>query len=307
MRRAIQEAIDLCKGFLTRQRTRSKAMRDRFFRYADVRAVVEKRFGPLVRGLRDLSSKGCELFADRAKDGWLLRPGDPQVFYRDYFLIGSLRQAIILLEATALLLENGLTHAGRIIVRPLFEMLVNAKYILSKPDDPLAQQLFYSSKLDHEKTTAATLTYARKLAPDDERLKLFEAQHKRVREEIAKLEADIGSTVEKRRATKWSKKSLRDLAEAVDLEDEYDAHYRELCWDVHGTLAAFHFTKKADGGMFVARDFFDIQDSPYVAAKALGWALELMEVICEAWAMDTGWVDDFDKSTVEIFAVRNES
>ena len=230
--------------------------------------------------MSDVSSLACDLLVRRGRDGVLVSPGGDDRFYTDVYFVGALRHTILLIEAVARLLENGLTHPARIVCRTLFELLVTARYIDKQSTVPLARQLLFSSLEDQQASWVETIRILKESGARDEVINDLKKQLDRIRDDLSKVSSPALSN---RRIANWSGRTLRDMARDVDLESQYLAAYKDLSWDVHGTLAAFHITHRDASGALVMRDMFDLQDTRTVAAFAGNWTFAILDLIATRW------------------------
>jgi hypothetical protein len=258
--------------------------RDALLDYNSAQQVVSLRFNSLLKTMKEIASLGCSMFVQQAKgaDGVLVPPRNDDGFYTDVYFVGALRHTILLIEAVVTLLESGLTRPSRIVCRTLFELLVVAKYIAKHSTAPLARQLLYSSLLDHEISWVETIAMLKRAEARKEAIEDLEKQLKRIRDDLGKVSSQA---VTNRKVGKWSGLSLRDMARDVGLESEYLAAYKDLSWDVHGTLAAFHITRRTRTGEVVMRDMFDLQDTRSIAVFAGNWALAILHAIAKRWQL----------------------
>jgi hypothetical protein len=262
--------------------------RSRLIEYDDASRIIQLRFRSLLKGLRKISTLGQTLLLERGKDGVLVPPGNGDGFYTEVYFVGTIRHTILLLEGVITLLERGLTHPARIVTRSLFELLVAATYMEKESAGPLARQLLYSSLRDQEVSDTEALRALRDGGADREVVATMEKQLNRIKDDIAKVSSP---TLDERSAMKWSGRSFRDMSKQVGLEMEYLAHYKDLSWDAHGTLAVFHITERLKNGDLVMRDMFDLRDTRMIATLAGNWALGICEVVTKRWGSDVRAVE----------------
>ncbi len=266
--------------------------KSRLIEYDDATRIVQLRFSSLLKTLRSVSALSQSLILERGEGGVLVPPGKGDGFYTEVYFVGTMRHTILLLEGVIGLLERGLTHPARIVARSLFELLVGATYMARESPGPLARQLLYSSLRDQEISDTEALRALRDGGADGEIIATMEQQLKRIKDDIAKVSS---ATLDERSAWKWSGKSLREMAKHVDLEREYLAHYRDLSWDAHGTLAVFHITERLKNGDLVMRDMFDLRDTRMIATLAGNWALGICEVVAKRWGCDMRAVERLEE------------
>src|SRR6266568_9744 len=267
--------------------------RDHLLDYDAAKRVIELRFTSLVKALREDSALGQRLLLERGKDGVLVPPGNGDAFYTELYFVGTLRHTILLLEGVIALLECGLTHPARIVTRSLFDLLVSATYMDKESATPLARQLLYSSLRDQEVSWTEAVRTLRDGGAGGEAVAAMEGQLNRIKEDVAKVSSP---TLEERPAMRWSGRSFREMAKQVGLEMEYLAHYKDLSWDAHGTLAVFHITRRSKDGDLVMRDMFDLQDTRMIATLAGSWALGICEVVAKRWGSDMRAVERLGES-----------
>ncbi len=274
--------------------------RSRLLEYDNAHRIIQLRFRSLLKGLRKISTLGQILLLERGKDGVLVPPGGGDGFYTEVYFVGTLRHTIVLLEGVIALLERGLTHPARIVTRTLFELLVAATYMEKESATPLARQLLYSSLRDQEVSDSEALRALKDGGAHAEVVAAVSKQLNRIREDIAKVSSP---TLDERSAMKWSGRSFREIAKQVGLETEYVAHYKELSWDAHGTLAVFHITERQNGDL-VMRDMFDLRDTRMIATLAGNWALGICEVVAKRWGSDVRAVERLgDRHHIEVASV----
>lgn len=260
----------------------TSAARDVLLDYAATKKIVSLRFESLIKAIRDIAALGCAMILRHAKDRVLVAPGNDDRFYTEVYFLGAVRHTILLIESLATLLENGLTHPARIISRTLYELLVTAKYIDKESTTALARQLLYSSLLDQETSWVETIRMLENVGGRDDSIKDLKEQLERIRGDLGKVSSPA---VTNRKITNWSGNNLRDMSRSVGLESEYLAAYKDLSWDAHGTLAAFHITHRTADGELVMRDMFDLKDTRHVAALAGNWALGILELVAKRWQL----------------------